>query len=216
MPHSPPEQPAARNAKYRMHDNGDRIVKTTILNGMLLLAPLAVLIVILEKAFGFARLIAKPMERFYPMDRLVGVLLADLVAATLLIALCYAIGVGAKRGVFGGNLKRLDTFFFDIIPGYAVVKGVITGVTNAGDQTSSLTPVLVRFDDYEQIAFEIERSDDLVVVFLPGSPSAWSGSSITVSADRVSRLNIPFKEATGLIRTMGRGTLTQIRSKTAS
>ena len=185
-------------------------MKTNILNGMLLLAPLAVLVIILGKAFEFARLVAKPMEQFYPMDRVLGILLANLLAAALLIALCYVIGVGAKRAMFGGRLKQLDNLFFDIIPGYAVVKGVCSGVVSGGDQASLLTPVIVRFDDYEQIAFEIERYEDLVVVFLPGSPSAWSGSSVIVSAERVSRINIPFKQATGLMRAMGRGTLKKI------
>ena len=182
-------------------------MKANILNGLLLLAPVAVLMVILEKAFGFARQIAKPIEQFYPIDRVFGVLLADLLAAALLIALCYTIGAAEKRNVFGGYLKRLDNFFFDIIPGYAVVKGVLAGVTKAGDQSSALKPVLIRFDDYDQIAFEIERSNELVVVFLPGSPSAWSGTSIIVSAERVSQLNIPFSQATGLMRTMGKGSL---------
>jgi len=40
-------------------------VKTNILNGMLLLAPLAVLVIIVEKVFELAQLVAKPMERFY-------------------------------------------------------------------------------------------------------------------------------------------------------
>jgi len=188
-------------------------VKNTILNGMLLLVPLAVLMVILGKVFEFARVIAKPMEQFFPMDRVVGVLLTNLLAAALLIASCYVIGFGAKRGILGKGLQRLDNFFFDIIPGYAVIKGVSEGFAKADDQTPSLTPVLVSFDDYKQIAYEIERSDDLVVVFLPGSPSAWSGSSVAVSADRVSRLNLSFNQATGLIRKMGRGTLAQTSHK---
>ena len=54
---------------------GELFMKTTILNGMLQLAPLAVIVIILEKLMGYARLIAKPMEQFYPLDRVVGVIL---------------------------------------------------------------------------------------------------------------------------------------------
>ena len=186
---------------------GELFMKTTILNGMLLLAPLAVIVIILEKLMGYARLIAKPMEQFYPLDRVVGVILANVIAAAMLLALCYVIGIGAKKNFLGGALRRLDAFFFDSIPGYAVIKGTFIRIANTDEQASSLIPVLVRFDDYEQIAFEIERIDDRVAVFLPGSPSAWSGSSIIVSADRVEGLNIPFMQATALLRTMGHGSL---------
>ena len=70
-----------------------------------------------------------------------------------------------------------------------------------------LSPVWVRLDDYEQIAFEVERNDEKVVVFLPGSPSAWSGSSVVVDIERVSDLEIPMYKASKILRRFGRGTL---------
>ncbi|UWQ91390.1 hypothetical protein QEZ52_01085 [Aliisedimentitalea scapharcae] len=182
-------------------------MKSTILNGLLLLAPLAVMIIILEKVFTFARLAAKPMERFFPLDRAVGVFVADVIAILFILFACYLIGLGARKAVFGGGLKRLDNIFFDVIPGYAVVKGVVTSATRAEDKSAALIPVLVRFDDFDQIAFEVERFEDRAILFLPGSPSAWSGSSVIVSLDRIQQLDMTFAQATGLLRKMGQGSL---------
>ena len=39
-----------------------------------------------------------------------------------------------------------------------------------------MTPVLITLDDYEQMAFEVERTaGGKVVVYLPGAPNSWSG-----------------------------------------
>jgi uncharacterized membrane protein len=68
-----------------------------------------------------------------------------------------------------------------------------------------LTPVLVTFDDHQMIAFEIERTETYAIVFLPGSPTGWSGSSVVVDLDRIKSLNVPTHQASALLRTMGRG-----------
>ena len=82
---------------------------------------------------------------------------------------------------------------------------MIGGVADEEDAVSVLRPVLVRFDDYEQMAFEVERLEDRSVIFLPGSPSAWSGTSLIVDADRVTNLNLPPHQVVSLLRVMGRG-----------
>ena len=70
-----------------------------------------------------------------------------------------------------------------------------------------MKPVLVRFDDYSQIAFEIERDDTHAMLFLPGSPTVFSGASVRVDVERVTILEIPFNRAGGVLQMLGKGSL---------
>ena len=104
-------------------------------------------------------------------------------------------------------MQKLDGLLVDAIPGYAVAKGMIGSVAKEDDIASILTPVLVQFDDYRQIAFEIEHDDTENVVFLPGAPSTWSGSTVVVERHRARPLTIPTHQAVKRMRVLGRGSL---------
>jgi hypothetical protein len=70
---------------------------------------------------------------------------------------------------------------------------------------SVLKPVLARFDDVAQVAFEVERGPgDLVTVYLPGSPDPWSGSVAHVTADRITPLDRDFASVISSLRKVGR------------
>jgi uncharacterized membrane protein len=93
---------------------------------------------------------------------------------------------------------------------------VVSSASAEEDFENLMKPVLVRFDDYDQVAFELERNGHQSVVFLPGAPSAWSGGTVVVNSDRVQALNLPAHQAVKLMRTFGRGTLAARASLDAS
>lgn len=182
-------------------------MKNTILGGILFLIPLAVVTIVLGKAYQVGLLVIKPLERILPIDSVGGVALVNILAVLLILALCYLAGLAARRGFLSGRMTRLDDFLVDLLPGYAVAKGMIGSARQEDDIASLLTPVLVRFDDYDQIAFELERNETEATVFLPGAPSAWSGSAVVVAVERVRKLDIPTYQAAKLMRKLGRGML---------
>lgn len=182
-------------------------MKTTVLGGLLFLVPLAVLAIVIGKAYQVSMLVAGPIDKIVPIETVVGVAFVNLVAVALIVLVCYLAGLAAKRGFIGSRMEQLDGFLIDVIPGYAVAKGMIGSVTREDDIAALLTPVLVSFDDYDQIAFEIEHDDTRSVLFLPGSPSAWSGSTVVTDRKRVRVLNIPTHQAVKLMRVLGRGSL---------
>lgn len=180
-------------------------MKTTILGGALFLVPLAFVAIVLGKAFEVSMLLAAPLDGLIPLERVAGIALANIIAIVLILAICFAAGLAARSGMFAKRVSRLDSILIDVIPGYAVAKGMVAGIAGKDDAMSVLRPVHVRFDDYDQIAFEVERLDDRVTIFLPGSPSAWSGSSVMVDAARVTPLDLPPHQIVSLLRVMGRG-----------
>lgn len=185
-------------------------MKKTILGGVLFLVPFAVLVMVLGKAYQVSLLIAQPINQIMPISGFAGVAFVDVVAVFLIVLACYIAGHLAKRGMRGRHLESIEGFLIDLMPGYAVVKGIIGSAADDEQMARLLKPVVVAFDDYDQIAFEIESSDKVSVLFLPGAPSAWSGSTVIVDKGRVRHLSVQTHQAVKLMRVMGRGSLSLI------
>ena len=182
-------------------------MKRTILGGILVLIPMAVVVIVLGKAFQISKSIAEPVSQIIPIERVAGIAFVNLLAILLIILLCYLVGWGAQKGLIGSKAKRLDGLMMDVLPGYAVTKGMIASMAEHEDQANQPIPVVVHFDDNSQMAFEMARDEGRVVVFLPGAPSAWSGSIVLVRPDQVEALNIPMHQASRMLKGYGRSML---------
>lgn len=182
-------------------------MRTTILGGVLFLIPLVFVSIILGKAFQISMLVAGPLDKIIPVNTVAGVAFVNIIAIVVILAVCFAAGLAARKSFFSHRMSKLDGILIDIMPGYAVAKGMIGSMSRDETLAATLTPVLVRFDDYSQIAFELERDAQKATLFLPGSPSAWSGSAILVDLDRIEPLDMPTHKAVKLLRVLGRGSI---------
>lgn len=182
-------------------------MKTTILGGILFLAPLAVLAIIVGKVFQMSLALVEPIDNFIPIESFVGVATVNILAIIFILVVCYIAGLLAKWAFLGNRLQRLDGLLMDLIPPYAVFKALLGSAGSTDEMGSMMRPVLARFDDYEQIAFEMERNETHSVLFLPGSPSAWSGTTVVADIDRIHYLEMSTHQSVKLLRTFGRGTL---------
>ena len=182
-----------------------QFIKTTILGGLIFLVPLVVVTVVLAKAHEVMSKVAKPFSALIPLDTVGGVAIANLLAILAILLCCLIVGMLAK----GDTAKRLLKSTEDkllVIPAYAFVKGVTDSLISSEEAAKAFVPVIVKFDDNAQMAFEIERSEGgNVVIYLPGSPNPWSGSVVYFKEDRVERLDMTVPEAINNIRHLGRG-----------
>lgn len=182
-------------------------MKATILGGVLALAPLVIVVIILAKAFEISLRVAEPINRIIKLDTALGVVAVNLIALLLIVGFCYLAGVLAQKAFLSGRMQKLEGLLIDLIPGYAAFRVVVGSMSSKENMEDRMKPVLVRFDDYDQIAFEIEKGKGQSVLFLPGTPSAWSGSSAVVDQERVTYLNVPAHQAVKLMRIFGRGSI---------
>jgi len=181
--------------------------RTTALGGLVFLIPFVVVIVVGGKALATMRGVARPVAAWLGVDHVGAVAMIDIIAVVLLVVICYLAGLIAT----GSRMQRLQEVFdqklLELFPRYAFVKSMTEGLgPRSGDRT--LQPVLVGFDDQSQLAFEVERGPEWVVVYLPGSPDPWSGAVSLVEAGRVRRLDVDFSTAVKCLRLAGRGAAT--------
>lgn len=153
------------------------------------------------------KMITRPVDAIIPIERFTFGALVNIIAVILILVVCFIAGLLARRAAVQSRVSALDQALIEMIPAYAFVKTMISSFARAVDEAGTLRAVLVSFDDLAQIAFEVERRDDHVVVYLPGSPSPWSGSTAVVEAARVTPLNIRPHEPAKLVQLLGRGSL---------
>lgn len=181
-------------------------VKTTIIGGILFMIPIVIIIILVNKAFQIMLKIARPLDKQIPVDTVGGVALANILAILAILLLCFFAGLLAN----GKNLRKLqrtlENKILINIPGYRFVKGITDGIKSNEKASEHFLPVLAKFDDNSQIGFEIERTDNnMVVVYLPSSPNPWSGAVVYVDPDRIVKLDMTPKEVVKTVQQLGRG-----------
>jgi len=183
-----------------------KLIKTTIIGGLIFLVPIIIVVTILGKAFELMILVAKPLDAWIPADSIGGITLSNFLAVLAIMLCCLIAGIIAKRVFAKRILSSLESKLLVAIPGYSFVKGMTDSMKSGEEAAKNFVPVVARFDDNAQMGFEIERTErGNVVVYLPGSPNPWSGSVVYVNEDRVERLDMTVSEAINNIRHLGRG-----------
>ena len=107
-----------------------------------------------------------------------------------------------------------------MFPRYAIFKEQLGGNIGGDIAKNRLKPVKVRLDGYCRLAFEVERradandlSDELVTLFLPGSPDPWTGTVIYTTADRVENVDAPSPDVLGAFEKLGTDTQAILRGE---
>ena len=180
-------------------------VKTTLIGGVVFLIPAFLVVFILGKVFDMLRSLAKALGSWLGVtEPLVGVLL-DVAAIVVVLLLCLLAGLLARRANAQKLRNKLDQILLGSFPGYAFVKSLAENMQHGEALATSFVPVLVRFDDFWQVAFETDRlSGGIVALYLPGAPNPWSGTVVFVVAEHVRKLQVPVTDALKMIRALGR------------
>jgi len=78
-------------------------IKTTVVGGIVFLIPAVIVVIALGKLFGALKLMANALAPLFGIESLVGGFILDLLAIIVIILLCFAAGLIAKRA----TAKRL-------------------------------------------------------------------------------------------------------------
>ena len=182
-----------------------KFLVTTIKGGILFLFPLVIVVAVVGKALSIIHMLATPLLENLPIQTVAGVAVIHIVSVLVLLLVCFLAGMLAGKTVVSTWVEALEREVLMQFPPYALLKAKTGSALNPSD-TSKLTPVLVRFDDSWQFAYEIEAVDEgRHLVFLPGAPDAWSGSVCAVEAGRISPLSTSVKAVGAAMQRLGKG-----------
>jgi uncharacterized membrane protein len=153
-----------------------QFVRTTIVGGLLFLAPLVVLIVILAKAFDYAKKGLNAVVVHVPAVSDLSAGVATALAVVLVGLICFLAGLLARTVPAQHIVNALESSVLSKIPAYEYLKqesASALGVAEIGE----LPVVFVPMEGGWQLGVQTEAlSDGLVSIFVPGAPNPHSGS----------------------------------------
>jgi uncharacterized membrane protein len=187
-------------------------LKTTCLGGIVFLVPIVLFIAVIDQALSIVASLAAPIAAVFPVSSIGDLAIVHIVALVILLFACFLAGLAAKTAIAGNIVDSLEANILDKIPAYALMKmkaGSMLSVDDAGD----MVPVLVKFDDFWQMGFEVEKLDqERCLVFLPGAPDPWSGSVRVVLSNRITKLDTNITAVTIMMKALGKGSSQALRT----
>jgi uncharacterized membrane protein len=178
-------------------------LRTTLVGGLLVLAPLYLLILLLLKALGAARQLLEPVVAAIPAAATLRVPLALL----LVIAACFVAGLVLRTDAGRRALDALQHGILGQIPGYNSLRTMLTRITGTDDGTDAFAPALVEIEDALVPAVIVEDlPDGQFVVLVPSVPTPFAGALYVLPAARVHRVDIPLTKLLQIYARWGTGT----------
>jgi uncharacterized membrane protein len=185
-------------------------VQRNCISGIILLLPLVVFFMILEKVWGFFRKYGDKFAHFLNIDKVLGTIGSDIIGGIFLILLIYFSGYLMQFSFLKKITDWIDDKLMVFLPGYEKNKKLAEEklIKKAKSPTANL-PVLLKLGTYWQPAYLIEENiDGNAVVFVPIAPAKDQGQIYIVSTADIKRLSDTTAGSfDASIKTLGKGIL---------
>lgn len=186
----------------------NQFLKTTIIGGAVFIVPIIILIEIFGEALAITNKLASPMAAHIPIDSTGAIAVLNLLAILVLLLICFLAGLAANSALAVRFVASVESNILSKAPGYELYKWKLTGMP----EDEKMRPILVRFDRFWQIAFEIEHIEGgNVAVYLPGAPDPWSGSVCFIPEVHIKRLDLKPASVLEVLRALGKGSNDRLR-----
>jgi len=182
-----------------------QFVRTTVVGGLFFLAPIVVLIVILAKAFDYAKKGLDGVVVHIPAASHLTACEATALAVALVALVCFLAGLVARTVTAQRLIDALESSVLTKIPAYDYLKQESASALGVAE-IAELPVVFVPMEGGWQLGVQTEAmSDGLVSIFVPGAPNPHSGSVFFFSTDTVRPAGIKMVAALNCLRRCGAG-----------
>ena len=184
-----------------------RGLRTTVIGGIVFLVPVIFVLMILRRAYELALKVATPISKIVPIESFGGLAIANILAAAVVVGVCYTAGVAARSSIISARVNKLDHFLNRAIPTYQPTKrGLIDSISDKALEDDWKVVLVGKADDKRSLGFEVERLENGdVAVFQPLSPNTKTGFVWTVPAANVEVLQMNPRELSARLKAYGIG-----------
>jgi len=178
-----------------------KYVLSALVSGLLVVAPIYVVLLVLLKAINSLRGLVRPLARlvpdWIPADGLFSLL--------LVLVFCFLIGVWVRTRVGRTIWDDIERSVFQRLPGYTSLRGLAHQL--AGDPADTTwKPALVEIEEALVPAFIIEElADGRFTVFVPSVPTPLAGALYVLSSSRVHPVDVSVTQTIRAISQWGSG-----------
>jgi uncharacterized membrane protein len=177
----------------------------TLVRGVFFLVPIALLVILLVQAVKLLAGLLRPVAKLVPAETVGGAAMVDVVAAAVIVALCFAAGLLARTAIGRAVGDRLEHVVLQRIPGFTLVKSMTHGMVGI-ESGSEVKVVLAWIEESWVLAFMMERhGNGLSTVFVPSAPTPAAGAIYYLPDDRLRMLDVPVSAAVACVTRLGLG-----------
>ena len=182
-------------------DRFGRSVLSTLVAGLLVLAPIYLAILLILKAMRSLGTVVGPLEKLLP-GWLPG---AQVLSLFLMLVVCFLTGLALRTRLGHVIWEQIEKRLFHKIPGYPLLRSLTQRLAGESEGRA-WRPALAEIEESLVPAFIIEELDDgRFTVFVPSVPTPFAGAVYILSPDRVHPLNVPFTQAVSVVSRWGSG-----------
>ncbi len=182
-------------------------IKTTVLGGILIILPAAILVIVFSWIYRFAIGLIHPFTRVLIAQSNLPKFTADVVVIFLIVMLCFLVGLFVKTKAGGLIYHSFEQKVLKAAPGYSLAKDIVAQLL--GKKSSPFSSVaLVRLFDSETLATGFimdSHPDGSYTVFIPTAPNPTSGVIYHLKPEYVHPVKVGVEDAMRSIISCGAG-----------
>jgi uncharacterized membrane protein len=187
-----------------------KLFRTTILGGVAVVLPVAILAAAFTWLFGRVRsLLAGPTRALRSAlqwgDEFE--IVANGIIVLAIVAACFGLGLAVRTGVGRWMHRTVERWLVRRVPGYGLIKEAV-GQFFSGRRTPFSSVCLARLapDEARQTAFITDDHGEAgYTIFVPGAPNPMSGSIHHLKRELVQVIDVPVEDAMRTIISCGAG-----------
>ena len=180
---------------------------TSLLGGVTVILPVAILAAVLAWIYGFVTNLIQPLTDLLVANSDFKEMVAAAIVIALILTTCFCVGVMVRTG-FGKWVYRLiENTLLIKMPGYKLIKETIIQIFgNQSTPFSSVALVQIFGNETLVTAFVTEKhANGSFSVFVPTGPNPTSGNIYHLKAKYVHEIDVPVEDAMRSIISCGAG-----------
>lgn len=188
-------------------DKMKSFVLTSLLGGVIVILPVAILASVFGWVFSFTTNLIQPFTDLIVANSDMKEIIADAIVVLVICVVCFLVGL-MVRTKFGKFIYHVvENRLLKVAPGYTLIKETVLQILgNNKSPFSSVALVQVFGNDTLMTAFVTdEHSDGSFSVFVPTGPNPTSGCIYHLKKEYVHPVNVPVEDAMRSIISCGAG-----------
>jgi len=177
------------------------VFRTNVIYGVLVLAPLAVIVLLLVKIVEILHAIAEPLHLHSATSTLGALILALL----LVLIICFIVGAIVRTRIGTWSFERFERTVLYQIPGFKIISTALKGFA---EKKTAYRAALVQLygPGTGVLGFVMEENDNgSLTIFIPSVPTLTMGNLHVVDRERVTMLDANSVDVTNCISQWGIG-----------
>ncbi len=188
--------------------------KTSLLGGIVVILPVAILVFIFKWIFNLITNIIQPLTTLVVTRSQIQEILADIMVIVVIITTCFIVGVFVRTRLGGFIYRTLESRILKIMPGYSLIKETVLQFIGSKKTPFSSVALAQIFGNETLVSAFITdtHADGSYSVFVPTGPNPTSGNIFHLKGEYVHPINVPVEDAMRSIISCGAGSKALINS----